>query len=234
MIPTDRLFPARDLVADNPARFPNESTEYRRARNKLLIEEIELRRHVERVAALRRQLPPGGEVAREYRFIGEQGPATLADLFGDKETLIVYSWMYGPERTRPCPMCTSLLNALDAKIHNFEERVSLVVTARSPIERLVTVKQALGWRQHRLYSDGDGSFTREYVHPDDEDVPGYTVFTRRDGTIRHFWSGEMTDEMADPGQDPRGAPDFDPLWTLLDTTPEGRGTDWYPGLALNV
>ena len=65
----------------------------------------------------------------------------------------------------------------------------------------------------------------------DADVPGYNVFTRRDGAIRHFWGGEMGGATADPGQDPRGAPDFDPLWTLLDTTPEGRGTDWYPKLS---
>ena len=63
-------------------------------------------------------------------------------------------------------------------------------------------------------------------------LPGYNVFTRRDGTIRHFWSGEMGAATADPGQDPRGAPDIDPLWTILDTTPEGRGKDWYPRLEL--
>jgi len=72
-------------------------------------------------------------------------------------------------------------------------------------------------------------YTRDYVSKDDADMPGYNVFTRRDGTIRHFWKGEMNMAMADPGQDPRGAPDFDPLWTILDTTPEGRG-DWYPKL----
>jgi len=66
-----------------------------------------------------------------------------------------------------------------------------------------------------------------------DDVPGYAVFTRREENgkpvIRHFWSGEMSGAMADPGQDPRGAPDLDPLWAILDTTPEGRG-DWYPKL----
>ena len=62
-------------------------------------------------------------------------------------------------------------------------------------------------------------------------APGYNVFTRRDGSIRHFWAGEMGPSTADPGQDPRGAPDFDPLWTILDTTPEGRGKDWYPCLS---
>jgi predicted dithiol-disulfide oxidoreductase (DUF899 family) len=53
----------------------------------------------------------------------------------------------------------------------------------------------------------------------------------RDGTIRHFWSAEIFGVASDPGQDPRGAPDLDPLWTLLDDTPEGRGTDWYPKLS---
>jgi predicted dithiol-disulfide oxidoreductase (DUF899 family) len=40
----------------------------------------------------------------------------------------------------------------------------------------------------------------------------------------------MTNESADPGQDPRGAPDPAPLWMVLDSTPEGRGADWYPKL----
>jgi predicted dithiol-disulfide oxidoreductase (DUF899 family) len=104
------------------------------------------------------------------------------------------------------------------------------MTARSPIERLVAAKAERGWNNLKVYSDGDGDFTRAYVSAEDEDMPGYTVFTRRDGTIRHFWSGEMGGKMSDPGQDPRGAPDLDPLWSLLDTTPEGRGSDWYPKL----
>jgi predicted dithiol-disulfide oxidoreductase (DUF899 family) len=57
-----------------------------------------------------------------------------------------------------------------------------------------------------------------------------SVFSRRNGFIRHFYSGEMNAAMADPGQDPRGGPDPDPLWLMLDWTPEGRGTDWYPKL----
>ena len=66
---------------------------------------------------------------------------------------------------------------------------------------------------------------------EDADCPGYNVFTRRDGTIRHFWASEMYASSSDPGQDPRGAPDLDPLWTLLDTTYEGRGKNWYPKLS---
>jgi predicted dithiol-disulfide oxidoreductase (DUF899 family) len=185
---------------------------------------------MERVSALRRALPPGGEVKKDYRFTGEQGPVTLREMFGAHDTLIVYSYMFGPQRERPCPMCTSLMASWDHKVPDIEQRVALAAVARSPIERLVAARRERGWTKLKVYSDGDGAFTRDYVSAEDADVPGYTVFTRKDGAIRHFWSGEMNGEMADPGQDPRGAPDLDPLWLLLDTTPEGRGTTWYPKL----
>jgi predicted dithiol-disulfide oxidoreductase (DUF899 family) len=224
------LTPAEQLVKTSRAHFPNESAAYRQARNALLVEEIKLRRHLEQVAAMRRQLPPGGEVKKEYRFQGEAGPATLADLFGDKATLIIYSYMFGPQRKGPCPSCTSYMATWEEKMPDIEQRTAFVMMARSPIERLIEAKTARGWTKLKLFSDGSGDFTRDYVSAEDDDMPGYTVFTRKDGTIRHFWSGEMNGEMADPGQDPRGAPDPDPLWSLLDTTPEGRGTDWYPKL----
>ena len=87
------LKPAAELARANAARKPNESTEYRRAREQLLAEEIELRRHIERVAELRRALPPGAAVTKNYAFEGEGGKATLADLFGNKQTLVIYSYM---------------------------------------------------------------------------------------------------------------------------------------------
>ena len=78
-----KLNSASELAANCKVRFPNESTEYRRARTALLAEEIELRRHIERVAAQRRSLPPGGKV-KNYQFVGEAGPIDLAGMFGDK------------------------------------------------------------------------------------------------------------------------------------------------------
>src|SRR5436853_5607974 len=103
------LKPAAELAKASGFRYPNESAEYRRAREALLIEEIELRRHIERVAEQRRKLPPGGDVAKNYVFEGEAGKVAFADLFGDKETLVVYSYMYGPQREKLCPMCTSFM-----------------------------------------------------------------------------------------------------------------------------
>jgi predicted dithiol-disulfide oxidoreductase (DUF899 family) len=221
---------ASELARTNKAHVPNESADYRSARQALLVEEIELRRHIERVAELRRALPPGGEVVKNYLFEGEQGKARFADLFGDKQTLAIYSYMFGPQRQAPCPMCTSFMSTWEHKLPDVERRIAFVFIARSPIARLIEAKEARGWTTHKVFSDSSGDYTRDYVTPGDADVPGYSVFTRRDGIIRHFWSGEMSGAMADPGQDPRGAPDFDPLWTILDTTPEGRGADWYPKL----
>ena len=127
-------------------------------------------------------------------------------------------------------MCTSLLSAWDGEARDVEQRIALVVTARSPIERIMAFKKQRGWRHLRTVSDTSGEYTRSYVSAEDADIPGFNVFTRRDGTIRHFWAGEMSGKTADPGQDPRGAPDLMPLWNILDSTPEGRGTDWYPKL----
>jgi predicted dithiol-disulfide oxidoreductase (DUF899 family) len=97
------------------------------------------------VAEQRRALPPGGAVPETYRFEGEDGPVTFSDLFGDKLTLAVYSFMFGPKRQRPCPMCTSLLSAWDGEAQDVEQSIALAVVARSPVERLVVFKKERGW-----------------------------------------------------------------------------------------
>ena len=224
------LTTAAELSAKNKAHFPNESAEYRKARNALLAEEIELRRKIESVAALRRALPPGGGIPEDYTFEGQDGKIRLSKLFGDKQTLVIYSMMFGPQRERACPMCTAMLTSWDGTTRNLRERVAFAVTARSPLSRLLAFREERSWQNLQLFSDTKGDYTRAYVSAEDGDVPALNIFTRRDGTIRHFWSGEMSGEMADPGQDPRGAPDADPLWSILDLTPEGRGGDWYPKL----
>ena len=221
---------APELATKNTASFPNESAEYREARNALLAEEIDLRRHLWRVAEQRRALPPGGEVTQDYELEGEDGAVKLSDLFGDQDTLIVYSMMYGPQRDEGCPMCSSMLDAWDGEARHLEQRTALAVVARSPIDRILSYAAERDWTGLSFYSDPSGDYTEDYVGERDADWPAYTIFQRLDGTIRHFYSGEGNSEMADPGQDPHSAPDMNPLWVLLDTTPEGRGTDWYPAL----
>lgn len=229
----DILTPARDLADTNKAHFPNESAEYRAARNALLIEEIKLRRQLEHIAAHRRALPPGGEIPQDFEFTSETGPVRLSHLFGKRDTLLVYSMMFGPQRKSPCPSCTSFLTSWNGTAVNLRERVAIAVTARSPIERLKEYKQQRGLANLPFFSDGSGDYTRAYVNAEDADIPGFSVFTRDSETIRHFYSSEMSGEMADPGQDPRGAPEMDPLWSMLDYIPEGRGKDWYPKLSYN-
>jgi predicted dithiol-disulfide oxidoreductase (DUF899 family) len=181
----DALTPAADLAAKNPIRHPGESEEYRRARQELLVEEIELRRNAERVAALRRDLPPGGEVPVDYHFVAEDGTdVSLSELFGDHDTLIVYSYMFGPEREAPCPMCTSFMGGLDHKVADVRQRVAIAFTARSPIERLRDAKSARGWKDLPVYSDASGEYTRAYVSAEDGDVPAYNVFSAISGATR--------------------------------------------------
>ena len=129
------LASATELANNCKVRYPNENAEYRRARTALLAEEIELRRHIERVAEMRRALPPGGEV-KDYRFIGEQGPVDLADLFGDKQTLVTYSFMYGPHWDNPCPSCTSLVDGFDRTAYQVTRDAAFAVIAKAPVEMI--------------------------------------------------------------------------------------------------
>lgn len=233
------LVPAEQLVRKAGARQPNESPEYREARNALMVQEIELRRQIRRVADLRRALPPGGEVTGDYQFLGEtssvQGsnPTGIEGLFGDKDTLFVYNWMYGPKRARPCPMCTALLSCLDGNTDHLRQRIAVAVVGLSPLERQIAFKVERGWKNLQFYQDLNGAFSRDYggLTEDVLDTAAENVFTRRDGTIRHFWAAEAGFGTEDPGQDPTTAPDLMTLWNVLDLTPEGRGTDWYPKLS---
>jgi predicted dithiol-disulfide oxidoreductase (DUF899 family) len=184
------------------------------------------------VAAQRRALPPGGAVSQDYEFIAEDGHSVhLSELFGAHDTLVSYFWMYGPERERPCPMCTAFVGALDIPARDIEQRVAFAVIGRSPIERQLAFKRERGWRNLAFYQTTSDAFARDYrgLAPDGSEWPALDVWARQDGTIRHFWGAELG-PTADPGEDPRLAPDPTPLWNILDLTPGGRGRDWYPKL----
>jgi len=232
-------------------RFPSESNEYRAARNKLLEEEMALRRQVERVAALRRALPPGGLVMEDYVFegvdsAGRRTPMKFSDLFGPRDTLAIYSFMYGPERDRPCPGCTHLLDCLDGAARHVTQRLNFVVVAKSPLPRLLAFAKERGWDHLVLLSTADNSYDRDYfgdtgglskpvrqqqqiADGKDWDMPMLNVFRRDGGAIRHFWGSELLYVPPEPGQEYRHGDLIDPVWGLLDNTPEGRG-DFRPQL----
>ncbi len=231
MTVTQSLAPAAELATKGSKPFPNESAEYRQARELLLAEEIELRRHIQRVAALRRALPPGGET-KDYRFLDKDGnELRLADLFGNHDTLVTYFWMYGPERERPCPMCTSFVGSLDVPAPDIEQRVALAIVGRSPVARQRAIAHERGWMHLNFYQTIGDEFASDYRGlVDGEESAIVAVWQREGERVRLFWAAEGGPETADPGFDPHLAPDPTPLWNILDWTPAGRGADWYPKL----
>lgn len=211
--------------------FPGESAEYRRARDQLLDDEIELRRAMERVAVARRALPPGGTVPEDYEFVGADGRVRLSGLFGGHTSLAIYHWMFprhagddrpappsGPLATwpleaTPCPSCTALLDQLDGTAAHVAQNLGLVVVAGVPFARMAVVAEDRGWRNLRLVSSVGNTFRRDY-HGDGEHGPDpmLNVFTRAgDGTVRHSWSSELLFAPTDPGQDPRHVGTLEPL-----------------------
>lgn len=228
----DRLIPAAELAKLAKTPFPGESDAYRAARQALLAEEIEFRRHQTRLAEQRRALPPGPVIDKDYRFKDENGfEVGLRDLFGDRDTLVTHFWMYGPERDRPCPMCTNLLGSLNGNAMDIKQRVALKILGRSKVERQFLFAQERGWRDlDFIQTIGDDYANDLGLLRDGYEYPALTVYKRDQDQVRLFWASEMTQEMADPGQDPRDAPDLAVLWSILDLTPGGRGTDWYPKL----
>lgn len=232
--------------------FPNESEAYRAARNRLLAQEIDLRRALEEVATARRALPAGGVVPCDYTFQGRRpdgslGDVRLSELFAPgKDSLIVYHMMFprAPADVRPgpstgvtarlplgegpCPSCTALIDQLEGAASHVEPRANLVISAKTMLPRLLTFAEERGWRRLRFVSSAGTSFNRDYGGESaaGNQLPMLNVFHRRDGVIRHFWGAELLYAPCDPGQDPRHVGTIEPLWSIFDLIPEGRGGSW--------
>lgn len=237
--------------------FPGESADYRAARDRLLQQEIELRRLTEAVAAARRALPPGGPVPEDYVFQGvgaEGAPADvrLSELFEPgKNSLVIYNFMFprdpgdtspGPRlgetallplHEGPCPSCTALLDQLDGAAEHARQHINFAVVAKTSLPRMLAFAGERGWRRLRLLSSAANTYNRDY-HGETADGlqrPMLNVFHRDADTIRHFWASELFYAPANGGQDPRHVGTLEPLWNLFDLTPEGRPNDWYEQLS---
>ena len=232
-------------------QYPNESSEYRAARNALLDAEMALRAQIEAVAARRRALPPGGEIPTDYVFerIGKtQMPekVKMSELFGAHETLILYSFMYGPDRALPCPGCTHLLDGLDGAARHIGRRAAFHVVAKSPIARLAAWAHERRWEHLSLLSTAGNSYDADYFGDTSRlsdamrrergyepaknwDEPMFNVFHKAEGIVRHFWGSELVYAPEEPRQHHRAGDLVDPVWGLLDMSPEGRG-DFFPEL----
>ena len=228
------LKPAAALARKAKTPFPGESDAYRKAREALLADEIEFRRQMTRLGEQRRALPPGPLIVKDYRLKDTNGgDVGLIDLFGQHDALVTYFWMYGPQRERPCPMCTNWLGAVNGNAADIKQRVALKILGRSSVERPLAFAIERGWQHLDFVQTVGDDYARDLglINADGSENPALVVFKRDGDTVRLFWASEMTREMADPGQDPRDAPDIASLWSILDLTPGGRGTDWYPKLS---
>lgn len=220
-------------------RFPSESIEYRTARDKLLSAEIELRAQLEKIAAMRKALPLGGALKEEYEFeeftpLGSTKKTKFSELFApQKNSLIIYSFMYGPNMQQPCPACTSIIDSLNASVDHVTDRANLIVIAKSPIERINAFAKTRNWDKIRLLSSANNNYNVDYFAEDIEgnQLPALNVFAKTKNDIHHFYNAELLYARLDGH--PRHVDLIWPLWNLLDMTPEGRGTDWLPKLVYN-
>ena len=233
---------------DSGIRFPGESDDYRRERNRLLEAETELRRTIERVAAQRRALPPGGVVPDDYRFeeASDGREVQFSELFqAGKDALVVYSFMFprysgdtrpGPAEgmtarlplsETPCASCTSILDSLDGAAPHLAQRLNLAVIAKSDPERIRNFARERGWRHLRLLSSRSNSFNRDYhaETPEGEQMPVLNVFVRDGDQYRHTWASELMYAPRDEGLEARHVDSIWPIWNVLDVTPDGRGTE---------
>ncbi len=203
-------------------KYPNESAEYRAARDALLKEEEALIARVKAVAAQRRQLPAGGRIREDYVFVGANQDNLgqdihLSELFGDKDTLLLYSYMFGPEWDKPCLSCTSLVDGFDRSALSVTHDVAFAVVTLASARQLHDWAQSRGWNHIRLISAQKNRYLRDYHSQsadDDKSLwPAMHVFTRHEGEIRHFWGTEMMGNSLDMVW---------VYWNLMDMTPAGR------------
>jgi predicted dithiol-disulfide oxidoreductase (DUF899 family) len=202
-------------------RYPNETKEYREARDALLKNEQELIDKVKSVAAQRRKLPPGGKLKEDYVFQwandGKLGTRVkFSELFGSKDTLLLYSWMFGPNWDHPCPSCTSLMDGFDRAWYSVSHDAAFAGIAKAPPDKINAWAKRRGWSQIPLISGYESSFQADYKcqgESDDMQWPVMHAFRRRDGEIFHFWATETSSNHLDTVW---------PYWNLMDFTPEGR------------
>jgi len=159
-------------------RYPNESKKYREARDSLLKDEQELIDKVKSVAERRRSLPLGGDLKEDYTFKwandGKIGKSVkFSELFGDKNTLLLYSFMYGPNWDNPCPSCTSIVDAFDRTSYQVTRDAAFVAIAKAPAEKINAWAKKRGWSQIALVSGSDSPYQADYKCQSESDDMHY-------------------------------------------------------------
>jgi len=119
--------------------------EWLAARNALLEREKELTRRSDELARARRELP-WVRVEKEYSFETEDGRKTLAELFDGRSQLLVYNFMFGPDYTAGCPVCSSGADTYTGAVAHLQARgVTFLCISRAPLDKLQAYKRRMGW-----------------------------------------------------------------------------------------
>ncbi len=206
--------------------------EWDEARRSLLEREKELTRMSDALVQQRLELP-WVRVDEQYVFDTEDGPKSLADLFGGRSQLIVYHFMFGPDWDEGCPSCSSIADHLDLpRVHLENHDVAWVAVSRAPLEKLLAYRARMGWTFPWVSSNAnDFNFDFKVSSTDDRplleynfrevseelrqhgpgELPGMSAFAMQDGVVYHTYSAYA-----------RG---MDVMWGMyqwLDRAPLGR------------
>lgn len=198
---------------------------YAEAREALRSAELDLMLQRERVAAMRRALPPG-PLVDDYVFDSADGEMSLVELFaGAERTLILYHFMYGKGFGQPCPMCSMWADGWAGIVDHLTDRVDFAVVTAAPIGETVELAGDRGWSAMRWLSAAGNTFKRDIggEDADGNQSPFLSVYRLDDGRPRLTWSGGAHIS----GEHWRGIDLLSPVWHFLDLTPEGRG-DFMP------
>ncbi|MPY54083.1 DUF899 domain-containing protein [Streptomyces acidicola] len=187
--------------------------EWEAARQQLLVEEKQLTRARDALAAKRRQMP-WQAVEKEYEFDGPEGKASLLDLFEGRRQLIVYRAFFEPGVTgwpdHACVGCSMVADHIGHLAHLNARDTTLVFASRAPQPDIQRVKARMGWTMpwYTIIDDFDTDFGVNEWH-------GTNAFIRDgDNVFRTYFINARGDEA------------LGSTWSYLDMTALGRQETW--------
>jgi predicted dithiol-disulfide oxidoreductase (DUF899 family) len=136
--------------------------EHLEARLELLEAEKELTRRGDELARQRRALP-WVPIDKDYVFDTVDGDQTLRDLFAGRSQLLVYHFMFGPDWTEGCPVCSYWADNFNGGIVHLNQRdLTMVCVSRAPLARLEAYKRRMGW-SFPWVSSGRNAFNYDFA-----------------------------------------------------------------------
>jgi predicted dithiol-disulfide oxidoreductase (DUF899 family) len=197
-------------------------TEWQAAREALLAEEKEATRARDALAAKRRRLPRV-RIGKNYALDGQDGTASLLDLFEGRRQLVLYHFMFGPNQEVGCDGCSMFVDQIGHLAHLHARDTSFALVSRAPLAKIEAYRTRMGWTIP-WYSSFESSFNvdlgvgPETPQPDvyqEGETFGLSVFLREgDNVFRTYFTTA------------RGVEALGSVWTFLDLTPLGRQENW--------